>query len=274
MVDYAAAFKLPFIYWKRFLGVLALSNIAYGIPAFLYIKFMIPMMLSDSATAVIPKLTNNDWLLLGIGIAVMIPFAFYLGGYSLRTLSLASKGQNKLPDFGEIWPMVCLSLKGFAAILLYYLMMAVCFMAFILIFMMKNIILNIIFGIIAFFALLFIIFAAVYLGPMLMARFAAQNRLAALFEWKLAGKLAFNVKYLIPWLVSLGYNWGIYLVSYMLSMMFFVLLMVGGFNPAMIIPLEIYLAATMIPQFTVLNLYGQAYRDVSAVKTIEKNKRR
>lgn len=259
MVDYGAAFKLPFSNWRRFWVLFSL--------------LLVVSVLSEAAS-LISRLGENA--LVGVALKVflvqvilylaMIFFSLIASGYQLRIARSASYGKNEFPSFESFFSLIMLGLKYFLAAVIYVIPFVIALaIGFALtvggiashsagLAIAGAVILVPVF-------LVFLSFFA-YVLPMLMVHFAHEGRFSAFFELRKMLKYAFTSAYFVPWLAAFGY-------SIALVIPYFIVLV-----PIGIVSITLPVAALFIAPVTALysiilalttsNIYGQAYYEVRA----------
>jgi len=266
MINYKEAFKLPFTYWRRFLAVLVLTNVAFALPAYFYIKYLVPyseLIRQFGDGVAFPPVSPVDLLLLIIGIAIAIPLMLLLAGYYFKLISNAAKGRNAMPEFKNVGGMFSMGLKALSAEIIYGVLLIILSFIFVVLFAVNSLALTVIAGLLVAAALLALIAAAGYVLPMLITRFSVENKFSAWFEWKKAIKLAFRMKFFVPWIIAVGYCYAAGIAAQLLSLGVIMKASAGVFVFA-----EIYLIVYTVAKLTANNIYGQAYYDLTSGKPL------
>ncbi len=259
MVNYGAAFKLPFSNWGRFAALFLLAFVTSGMSV---------------STSVISSLSKNA--LVGVALklllvelalfVVTIFFSLITMGYTLRIVRSAAQGKNVLPSFDNFFSMIVPGLKYFLASLIY----SIPFIIFIVIGAALVIwsiashssgaaVIGIVISVPIFLA--WLIFAA-YIQPMLMTHFAHENRFSAFFELRRCFKYAFTSAYFVPWLAAFGYSIAFFIPYFIIIMPLSLLTTATPLAALLTVPISALYSTILAP--TVSNLYGQAYHDIRA----------
>ena len=249
MVNYGVAFKLPFTNWGR-LGLL-----------FLLASFAGISQLADKR--ILPALgLNLAWALLIFLVAMF--FSLVVGGYSFRIAGCAARGKNIMPQFEKFFWLVTPPLKYTIALIAYALPLI--FFIGLTAFMlgMRLPLAGLLLMITtALFAIMWM-FLLFYAGPMLVTHFAHENRFMALFELRKVLKYAFSAAYFAPWLAASTYSGALLVPFFIFAIIFGMASLVSPLLSLFIIPVSsIY---TVIVSPTAMNLYGQAYHEITAGK--------
>ena len=259
MVNYGAAFKLPFSNWGRigifFLLALLTSAVSEVFSMFWELGRRVPAALG------LQQLLPMFFL-----IVVMVFFSLITTGYTLRIVGNASHGKNVLPSFEKFFSMVMPGLKYSLAMIIYAIpFLVVGVVAFVLLFAGSTALSS---GITIGGAMLLIpivlvwlVFAA-YVLPMLMAHYAHENRFAAFFELRKVLKYAFTSAYFVPWLAAFGYGIALSIPYFIIILPISVMSVVTPLAALLTAPVSALYTVILTP--TLMSLYGQAYHDVTS----------
>ncbi|MBI2141370.1 DUF4013 domain-containing protein [Candidatus Woesearchaeota archaeon] len=259
MVNYGAAFKLPFTNWRR-LGALFLLVLVAGLPSIL-----LQMFKKDAISLVL----TSGWAgLIAFYLAFFLVSMFLymaISGYSIRIARHAAHGKNALPPFEKFLSLFAAGFKYSVALLIYSLPLVLLLVLSVFLLYTSFRLFGILLLVIAMpFAVLWMFFI-MYSGPMLMAHFAYENRFAAFFELGRILKYSFTMAYFVPWIVALGYSIALFIPYFVIVM---IVALISYANPssaaANVLMSVLSGLYTVILTPTVMNLYGQAYHDVKA----------
>ncbi|MBI2550532.1 DUF4013 domain-containing protein [Candidatus Woesearchaeota archaeon] len=252
MVNYSAAFRLPFTNWRRFGALFLISLFAnFGDWA------------NKDTLQALGVYFGPAAVLLGLGILMLAALfsAALFSGYMVRVANGAARGKNEMPPFDDFSSLFAQGLKYIAGIVLYALpfVLIVGIVAFLGAARMNAALSAIVIA-----AAVFGVFMLAYIWPLAMVHFAFEKKFSAFFDFGRIFKYAFKGAYFVPWLVALAYSIGI-------SIPFIVLGLIIGFSPLLspyvlllVVLLDAFLATILSPSVT--SIYGQAYRDVTGVK--------
>lgn len=257
MVNYGAAFKLPFSNWGRF--------------GALFVLILVISVLSE-LTSVVSSLSKNT--LVGVALKLfvaelvlflaMIFFSLIATGYSLRIVRCASLGKNELLSFEKFFSMALPGLRYFVAMLIYFIPFIIA-MAIGLALLIGGVAapssgLAVAGMVLLIPILLAWLFLAAYILPMLMAHFAHEGRFSAFFELRKVLKYAFTSAYFMPWLAAVGYSIALFIPYFIILIPMAIISITNPFAALLIAPVSTLYSTILTP--TVSNLYGQAYYDV------------
>ncbi len=261
MVNYGAAFKLPFSNWKR-VGVL-------------FVLTLVISLLSE-ASSVISELGKNELgsitmklLLVELVLfLVMIFFSIIESGYGLRIVRSASQGRSELPSFEKFFSLLVQGLKYSLATLIYFIPFIIAMIigvALVIGGAASHSAGLIVTGVVILVPILLVwlVFAA-YVLPMLMAHFAHEGRFSAFFELRRTLKYAFTVSYFVPWLAAFGYSIALFIPYFIVLLPISLISIVVPVAALLIAPVSALYGTILTP--TVMSLYGQAYYDVRAAE--------
>lgn len=276
MVNYGAAFKLPFSNWKRMSILFFLYFLAsLAIQATNLVMYPEGQSLYGDT---LPSVTVTSMILVFFFYLVSIVVSLFVQGYGIRISGHAAQGQNVLPPFDNALGMLGRAVQYVLAIIIYVIPFAVLFTLLIAMMALFPNALTIAIGLLVLIpALIFAILFWVYVTPMLTTHFAREKRFSALFEFRKAFKYSFRAAYFVPWLVALAYAIGIglaYLIVYLPVMFLSFVVPVAGLILA---PFSALYSAIITP--TMMSLYGQAYHDIvsskptATVKSLKHHKR-
>ncbi len=265
MVNYGAAFKLPFSNWGR-IGAL-------------FVLTLVISVLSE-ATSVIINLSKNA--LVGVALKlllvelvlflVMIFFSIIASGYGLRIVRSASQGRSELPSFEKFFSLFVQGLKYSLAALIYFIpfiiAMAIGFALVIGGIDSHSAGLAVAGVVLLIPILLAWLVLAAYVLPMLMAHFAHEDRFSAFFELRRALKYAFTAAYFVPWLAASGYSIALSIPYFIVVLPISLISTAVPVATLLIAPVSALYGTILTP--TVMSLYGQAYYDVTKVPAAAK----
>lgn len=259
MVNYGAAFKLPFSNWGR-IGVFFLLALLASAVSEIFSMFV---ELGRRAPA---ALGLQHVLLMFILIIVTLFFSLITTGYTLRIVGNASHGKNVLPSFEKFFSMFMPGLKYSLAMIIYaipFLVVGGVVFVLLLAGSTGNSSGTIVGGAMLLIpvVLAWLVFA-VYLFPMLMAHFAHENRFAAFFELRKVLKYAFSSAYFVPWLAAFGYGIALFIPYFIIIIPVSVMSVVTPLAALLTAPVSALYTVILTP--TVMSLYGQAYHDVTS----------
>ncbi len=261
MVNYGAAFKLPFSNWGR-IGIFFLLALLTLVISEVFSMFGELVRRAPAALGL-----QQLWPMFFLGV-VMAFFSLVTTGYSLRIVGNASHGKNVLPSFEKFFSMFMPGLKYFLAMIIYAIpFLVVGSVAFVLLFAggagnSSGITIGGAMLLIPV-VLVWLVFAA-YILPMLMAHFAHEGRFAAFFELRKVLKYAFTSAYFVPWLAAFGYRIALFIPYFIIILPVSVISLVTPFVALLTAPVSALYTVILTP--TVMSLYGQAYHDVTAGK--------
>ncbi|MBI2143235.1 DUF4013 domain-containing protein [Candidatus Woesearchaeota archaeon] len=252
MVNYGAAFKLPFSNWGR-IGIFFLLALFTSAVSEVFSMF-------GELGRRAPAALGVQHVLLIIFLAVVtLFFSLATTGYTLRIVGNASQGKNVLPSFEKFFSMAMLGLKYFLAMVIYAIpFLAVGGIAFVFLFAGGSVggamlLIPVI--------LIWVLFA-VYILPMLMAHFAHEGRFSAFFELRKVLKYAFTTAYFVPWLAAFGYGIALFILYFIIILPVSLISLVTPLAALLTAPVSALYTVILTP--TVMSLYGQAYHDVTA----------
>ncbi len=241
MVSYREAFRLPFTNWKR-AGLLFVISALANLGSLKQIKY--------------PSQIDASFLIL---ILIGVFFSFFLMGYVVRIAGSASNGRNELPGFGGAWSLLVRGLKYFAAMIVYALPAGLLLVPFAL---SRQPAAGFLWLVLLIPVMILWMFFFAYVFPLLAVHFAHENRFAAFFELGKVIKYAFTGRYFVPWLVALAYSFAI-LVPFFIVIT--VLAVISFYIPVFsVFTIFASGAVTVIVTPAVTNIYGQAYREITA----------
>ena len=257
MVNYGAAFKLPFTNLQRSAALFLLAALASLAHATYQIIKLSVVKSAGQGLGTAPV------TLLAAIISFMAATIFYavIFGYSIRIMATAINGKNELPSFGNFTSLITTGLKYLVATLIYFLPLII---AALIIIPAGAFGLSVVVALAILIAVLLWLILLIYLIPVLLANFAHEKRFAALFDLKKSFKYAFTGAYFAPWAAALGYTIAL-TVPYSI-----VVGIIGLFS--LLTPLALMLTVPIAAIYivilnpTVNSLYGQAYRDVMVSK--------
>lgn len=263
MVNYGAAFKLPFTNIGRsatlFLisGLASLANTSYQIVR----KLATQGAVQDSSQTL---LILSVWF-----ISILLALVFYsvISGYSIRTAANAIRGRNELPPFDKVPSLIGTGLQYFAAILIYSLPVIIFGLLIAVALAINSLILLMFAAVIGGIAVILWFLLMLYAGPLLMSNFACEKRFAAFFDVRKILKYSFTSAYFVPWIVALGYTIGISIPYTIVAVFVSLLARISPFATLFLVPLAGLYTVFATPAVT--NLYGQAYHDVVVGKRAE-----
>lgn len=259
MVDYGAAFKLPFSNWGRI-------GIFFLLALFTSAVSEVVSMLLELVRRAPSALGVNHVLLILVLAIVLLFFSLITTGYTLRIVANASHGRNVLPSFEKFFSMFMPGLKYSLAMIIYAIpFLVVGGVAVVL--LLRGISLNspgmIIGGAMLLIPIVLVsLVFAVYILPMLVAHFAHKDRFAAFFELRKALKYAFTTAYFLPWLAAFGYSIALFILYFIIVLPVTVISLVTPLAALLTAPVSALYTAILTP--TLMSLYGQAYHDVTA----------
>jgi hypothetical protein len=265
MVDYGAAFKLPFTDWKKFSIFYLLVSISLAVPAFFFGKIFVQLMTiqnPEDTAALFSGIDIGTLLLSGI---VFLVFNLLVTGYGLRLQANAANGRNALPSFNNIIGLLTIALKLTLGVGIYLAILMFVYLIIAMSFIVLPGLLKLI-GVILIILVIAPMIISVYAFPMLIVHFASQNRFTALFEIKTALKYSFKLVYFLSWLIAFGYSYLVGMAAYLVAMIVFLALSPVNLMLAIIVALELYLISFWIVQVTKYSLYGQAYNGIAHKK--------
>ncbi len=261
MVNYSAAFKLPFTSLNRsaalffIAAVASLANVSYSITS--------EMLKNDAGR----YSGQAIWLNLSAGLisfGIGLFFSVVLSGYSIRIAANAMRGKNEMPPFDNVPSLIGAGFKYMAALIAYTLPLLLIITLMALSAVAKPAVL-LLSALVIFAAFLWLFFIC-YCGPMLLAHFARENRFAAFFELGKILKYSFTPAYFIPWLAAFGYSIGIGIPYIIIVILISFLSMISPLAMLLLVPFGALFTLILTP--TVASLYGQAYREVIGGKAI------
>ncbi|MBI2175842.1 DUF4013 domain-containing protein [Candidatus Woesearchaeota archaeon] len=278
MVNYGAAFRLPFTNWGRFGTLFVLSLVISAL---------------SEATSIVSSLSKNT--LVGFALklffvelalfAMMIFVYLIAAGYSLRIAGSATQGRNEFSSFENFFSLIVPGLKYFLAMLIYFIpfiiAMAIGFALAIGDVVGASSGLAVAGVVLLIPILLAWLVLAVYILPMLMAHFAHEGRFSAFFELRKVLKYAFTSAYFMPWLAVVGYSIALFIPYFIIALPISIISIAMPRAALLAAPVSALYSTILTP--TVMNLYGQAYRDataggkaktVAAATLVEKAKRK
>lgn len=259
MVNYGAAFRLPFSNWGRFGALFLLS--------------LVISALSEAASVVSSR---GKYALAGVALElllavlvlfiVMIFFSLIAAGYGLRIAGSAARGRNELSSFENFFSLVIPGLKYFLATLIYFIpfLTVIAIGAALVVggvaapssgLAAAGVVLLIP-------VLLAWLVLAAYILPMLMAHFAYEGRFSAFFELRKVLRYAFTSAYFVPWLAAFGYSIALFLPYFIILVPVTILSIINPFASLLAAPVNALYSAILTP--TIMNLYGQAYYGVKS----------
>lgn len=259
MVNYGAAFKLPFSNWGRF--------------GALFVLMLVISTLSE-ATSAISSLRGNALagfnlkllLVVLVLFLAMIFFSLIAAGYTLRIAGSAAHGRNEFPSFENFFPLIVPGLKYFLATLIYFIpfLIAMAIGAALIIGGIAAPSSGIaVAGVVLLIPILLAwLVLTAYILPMLMAHFAHEGRFSAFFELRKMLKYAFTSAYFMPWLAAVGYSIALSIPYFIISMPIIFLSIASPLTALIAAPVSALYSIIMT--ITVSNLYGQAYYDVKS----------
>ncbi len=263
MVNYRAAFKLPFSNWKR-TGLYFLISLFVSI-----LSQIVSVLMGGNSPGEPVELSGSKILLIVLLYAPIILASFLTSGYSLRIAGAATKGQNILPEFQNILGMMG---RGFQ-----YVVASIIYSIPFLFILALSIVLMVAGGtsqsamLVAIGAILMVPLAIIgllfflYLFPLLVVHFSHQERFGALFSVGKGIKYAFTVAYFVPCLVALAFGF--------LVVIIYVALLVPTSLASLANPWLGLFEAPVTALFaiftgiTLWNLFGQAYREAAGIST-------
>lgn len=257
MVNYGAAFRLPFSNWGR-LGIL-------------FVLTLVISALSEAASVVS---SQGKYALAGVALGlllavlvlflVMIFFSLIAAGYGLRIAGSAARGRNEFSSFENFFSLVIPGLKYFLATLIYFIpfliAMAIGFALVVGGVAAPSSGLAAAGMVLLIPVLLAWLVLAAYVLPMLMAHFAYEGRFSAFFELRKVLRYAFTSAYFVPWLAAFGYSIALFLPYFVILVPVTILSIVNPFASLLAAPVSALYSTILTP--TASNLYGQAYYDV------------
>lgn len=256
MVDYKAAFKLPFSNWKRsgFLFLLVLI-----------ISLAQNVLGSSIGHDILPELAPFIVLSLVFSLAGLLVNLF-LAGYGIMISNYAIRGINELPPFENIGKIMKMGLQVFAFIIILLLgaliVLGIPIGALAFIGLAKSQVLSAILILLIVIIAIILFLFLLYLMPLLTANFSHKLRFSAFFEIKKSIRYAFTSVYFVAWLVSESYILLLILLSFAISMPTY-----PPRTPSLnlSVGLSVLGAAYSLLFFTALSIYGQAYRKVAGI---------
>ena len=261
MVNYGVAFKLPFTNMQRFAVLFLIAALA----SLAKTTYQIIQKIADGNAApgsVHPPIVLSAWLATFI---LEIIFSTILVGYSIRIAANAVRGKNEMPSFDNVPELAGKGLQYLAASLIYSSPLIAFLLGLTLAIAAKSLGLLLAVAVFGGFLMLIWAFFMIYSMPMLMTHFAHEGRFAAFFEITKILRISFNSTYFVAWLAAIGYSIGIAIPYAIISVM--VGLLVRFTTPyALVIIVPFAALYTVILTPAVTNIYGQAYRDITAGK--------
>ena len=261
MVNYSAAFKLPFTNLQRsavlFL-IVALTSLAST-------TYQVIKKVADGAAG--PGSAHAPVLLSArlVTVIVEIIFSMIVAGYSVRIAASAVRGKNEMPSFDNVPELAGKGFQYLAASLIYLLPLIAFLLALALAIAANSLGLLLAVAVFGGFAMLVWAFFMVYSRPILLTHFAHENRFAAFFEIKKILGFSFNSTYFMAWLAAKGY-------SIEITIPYAIISITAGLLARFTTPYALFLLVPFVALYavilmpTVTNLYGQAYRDITAGK--------
>ncbi len=261
MVDYGAAFRLPFSNLKR-------SGI-------LFFALLLASLAGQMADFVVygnspyagphPAFTAERVAVALLLYLFLIIISAFVSGYSFRIMGSAARGQNLMPPFDNSLGLLGRGLQYFAATLIFLILSAfAAVFAIALAALFGGAAAMIIRLLLLLPLLIFMLLFFAYIMPMLLASFAHEKAFGALFAIRKAFRYAFSTAYFVPWLAG---------VAYMIAASVAFLII---YLPVTFISLSVQFASFILVPFTalysiistttIMSLYGQAYHDVAGAK--------
>ncbi|MBI2581220.1 DUF4013 domain-containing protein [Candidatus Woesearchaeota archaeon] len=273
MVNYGAAFRLPFTNWRRLLVLWALSSAVLLVPLAATGRLLINIFRLPAVPQL--SLSGLEWAAIGLAIVAAFVLGLISFGYIIRVAGYAAEGRNVMPPFENVSGMLASALKYAMAAVAYTLLITLPYV--------------IVFGVLALPIGLFkvmpvllitiwtfawLIFS-IYAVPMLITHFSHNKRFAALFAFGRAVKYSFTTAYFVPWIVAFGYAYGLGTLAYMVAYFSIIASVVaasfsGQFTAGIVavglFVLVMYVFIYQIIYVTSFSLYGQAYHDITSSK--------
>ena len=269
MVDYKAAFKLPFTNWHRLFAYFIMVNLALFTPAFFFAKFYIEIIKSTGGIAPTAAFSGLNLSIVILSTLAFIIFGLAGTGYVLRVQSNASRGKNVLPTLDNISGLFTTALKFTVGGAVYAIAINVLYFVTILCFLLPGLLK--LFGVLLLIPLIASFLFAIYAIPMLITHFTSLNRFAALFDIRKAWKYAFTVTYFVPWLVSFGYSCLFNFAAYLVTIALVLILAFLKFNLILGVSIGVvlFISVYSMAYLTMVNLYGQAYYEVVSSRQLK-----
>lgn len=265
MVNYGAAFKLPFSNFRR--------------SGLLFLVFLLSSIISQTTTFLQGPVSAEASVSVGRSLATLtlslitMLLGLFAVGYGFRIEAAAVRGQNVLPPFENITGMIGRGLQYFVAAIIYVIPFMIVLLAGILMvtggavaasvpLILAGVLLLLPLSILALFFFL-------YIMPVIEVHFAVERRFRSLFALRTCFKKAFATAYAVPWLVATGYM--------LLLVLLYLIVYLPTYFASLAVPAIGFISVPFTALFSFLslatttNLFGQAYgvtRGTSAVAAL------